>query len=227
MPLVDIKPLTLTEKEIQGLSCSPVIDWFIFISANAVNFALMGNNGKIRDYFNTAKIAAIGQATANALQQAGLVVNVLPEQGFNSEALLAAPEFQNLPGQRCIIVRGVGGRELLAETLHSRGAQVDYLEVYERIDPLIDTVKLMELLQWQALDAIVITSAEALQNVFAQLPLPFWQEKLFTIPLVVISERLGLIASSLGFKRIIVSNGVSDGAVFKTIKSLVSGEYSG
>lgn len=226
LPLLEIKPIKLTDDAFQIFNGKPA-DWIFFISVNAVNFALSGNNGKIREYCLQARVAAVGEATANALKQAGIVVSALPEQGFNSEALLATPALQQLQDQRCVIVRGVGGRELLAETLRARGAEVEYFNVYERQQPVMEPLKLTGLLQEKLLDVITITSAEALQNLVAQVPIGRGQNQLLNIPLVVISDRLRLIASMLGFKRIAVSDGVSDKAVLKTIINLVSGEYSG
>jgi uroporphyrinogen-III synthase len=227
MPLVEIKPINVANNVLQALSTPPLIDWVIFISSNAVNFALHGNDGKIRELCLNARVAAVGQATANALQRAGIIASAVPEQGFNSEALLAMPQLQPLQGQRCLIIRGVRGRELLAETLRARGATVDYLDVYERQPPSTDPAELIDLLQSKTLDVISITSAEALQNLLAMVPAQPWRTQLLTIPLVVISDRLRFIAQTLGFTCITVSSGVSDLDVFKTIINLVSGEYSG
>ena len=119
--------------------------WVVFISANAVNFALKANNGKI-DRLKTVRFAAMGRATAQALEAAGLTVDVVPEQGYTSEALLAMPQMQQVKGQACLIVRGEGGREELANTLRSRGADVHYLEVYKRTIPSIDSSQVVQLL---------------------------------------------------------------------------------
>lgn len=223
--MIDIKPLNLPEAAL--LVFNKPVDWMIFISANAVNFALAGNNGKIRHACLQAKVIAVGEATAQALRQAGVTVSIVPQQGFNSEALLASPELQQLSKQHCVIVRGVGGRALLGDTLRMRGAQVDYLEVYERQSPTIEPARLRLLLQSQALDIITVTSAESMQNLLALVPEAPWRNLLYALPLVVISERLGLMAESLGFRNVVVSDGVSDQAVFKTIINLASGENSG
>jgi uroporphyrinogen-III synthase len=227
MPLIDINPIEPKPQQLELLEQPPKIDWIIFISANAVNFALLQNNGRIRDYCKIAKIAAIGQASAKALLQAGLAVDAMPQQGFTSEAFLTMPQFQAMQKQRCLIVRGVGGRETLAETLKARGAQVDYMEVYARQMPLPEPDRLITFLQATPAGLITLYSSETMQHLLAQLPLQPWRNRLLSLPLVVISDRLARIARECGFTRVTVSDNADDGAVFKTIIDLVSGEYSG
>ena len=66
--------------------------WLVFISANAVTMhSYYIDGGKIKQ-FKSTRIAAIGQATAQALALAGLPVDLVPENGYNSEALLAMPQ---------------------------------------------------------------------------------------------------------------------------------------
>ncbi|MDD5632949.1 MAG: uroporphyrinogen-III synthase, partial [Methylococcales bacterium] len=113
--------------------------WLVFISANAVTMYGYYSDSDKMAKFKSARIAAIGKATAQALVLAGLPVDLAPEAGYNSEALLAMPQMQQMNGQRCLIVRGEGGRDELAVTLRSRGANVDYLDVYKRAVPVIDS----------------------------------------------------------------------------------------
>ncbi len=102
-------------------------DLIIFISANSVRFGV-DFLGQRRD----VPIAAVGQPTAAALNAAGYRVSIMPPEGAGSEELLAMSQLAHMAGQRVLIVRGTGGRELLAEVLTARGAVVQYAEVYTR-----------------------------------------------------------------------------------------------
>lgn len=193
------------------------VDWLIFISANAVNFVLNSNNGTI-NRLRRLRLAAVGKATAKALQNNGLTVDLLPQHGFDSEALLRTPAMSAVDGKRCVIVRGQGGREKLADALRERGAEVDYLEVYRRVMPQADNSALLERLRENRLDAITITSGEALRNLMEMLGGQACL--LLPVPLVVISRRIGQMAETMGFKRIVVSDGPADTSILQTLITL-------
>ncbi len=219
-PLIEIVPLKNQQIFDNYWKQLDNYHWLVFISANAVNFAASMNGGRIT-LPKAIRVAAIGKATARALQQHNITVNLLPDEGYNSEALLKMPAWQDLAGQRLLIVRGVGGREKLAETLRQRNAKVDYLEVYRRIMPDSDAGQVKKMLIEQELSAIVLTSGEAVNNLWDT----FKHEKtLLSIPLVVISSRIAKIASRLGFKRIKVSQGPSEQAIIESLMTLNNGE---
>jgi len=120
LPALDIAPLPAAEAPAEAP------DLAVFVSPNAVRhgerfLALAGTH-----------YAAIGPATAEAMRQAGRPPDLVPAGGYDSESLLGADELADMEGRRVLIVRGRGGRELLADTLRERGAAVDYAEVYER-----------------------------------------------------------------------------------------------
>jgi uroporphyrinogen-III synthase len=204
--------------------------WIIFISANAVNFALKGNSGKIAatkssltPLLQRGRLAAVGQSTAQHLKMAGLPVDLVPEKNYNSEALLAMPELQQINGQNILIVRGEGGREQLATTLRNRGAEVSYLEVYKRVVPHIDSSHVINLLVQKKIDVITVTSAEALQNL--SLMLDNKNNKLLSlVPLVVVSDRIRCIAADMGFNRIAVADSPIDTAILETVITCMTGE---
>ena len=104
-------------------------DIAIFISRNAVAHGLR--------FAGSAVKAAVGPSTAAAIEQYGEHVDIQPADGYDSESLLAEPALEDVAGKTIRIIRGDGGRELLAETLRERGANVHYLAVYERVLPEI------------------------------------------------------------------------------------------
>ena len=200
--------------------------WLIFISANAVNFALSTNDGKIEPFRNRA-IAAVGKATEKSLQSAGLSVDLVPETHFNTEGLLATKEMNQVKGKSCLIIRGRGGREILANSLRERGAKVDYLEVYTREKPVCSNSSVIDMLQQNKLNAITITSGDALKNLWAMVGEQM-QDKLVTVPLIVISNRIKGLAEKYKFKHIAVTENPGDTAIIKTVimsLGLVPGTY--
>ena len=139
-------------------------DWAIFISSNAVQNSLPRLQAKIKSLPKTLKFAAIGPTTAGELKTFGIADVLIPKNRFDSESLLSLPEMQNMAHQKVMIFRGMGGREILAETLKARGAVVDFAESYQRINPQSQTKVLDDMWEKHALDAIVITSSEAMRH---------------------------------------------------------------
>ena len=221
-PTLAIAPLPETEAIAGTLAQLDSYQWLIFISANAVTMHSYYTDSVKMPPFKLAQIAAIGKATAKALALAGLPVAVVPADGYTSEALLAMPQMQVIQGQRCLIIRGEGGREELATILQSRGASVEYLNVYKRIKPEIDNTTVNLLLQQTKLTVITITSGEALENLLAMVTTQ-QHPQLFTVPLVVISDRISQIAADRGFKRIAVTTSPSDSAILEKIIMCVTG----
>ena len=136
--------------------------FIIFVSANAVRGLMAGPDPLVHVVRRASGIATIGPATTKALLQIGLEPDVVAPPPYNSEALLSAPALQDLEGRQIVIVRGQSGREMLAEELGRRGAEVRYLEVYRR-DPPIDRLSLEEMADGPP-EAICITSAEIAEN---------------------------------------------------------------
>ncbi len=196
LPLLAIEPAQSEAFGPRRLLALEHTDWLIFISANAVRcaFALLGPHWQRPA---DLKIAAIGQATATELSARGLEVDLSPQPPFNSETLLAQPEWKDATGLRFLIVRGEGGRELLAETLRERGGSVDYAEVYQRVVPTLDVNGLMACWQEGRLKVVTLTSGEALDNLWQQLP-DSGRKRLLQTPMVVIGQRMGTQARNLG-----------------------------
>lgn len=172
-------------------------DWVIFISPNAVEYGL----ARVRGLLDAgAQAAAVGPTTARALTAAGLSQPLRAREGFDSESLLALPVFRNAGGSRIVIVRGVGGRPLLIDTLRERGATVTVLEVYRRDRPTlrIEQVQYVES-QWAAGGVAVTTclSVATLDNLMTLLTTRC-QRLFMATPMLSPSPRVLERASELG-----------------------------
>ena len=218
-PTLKIQPKALTPIEQQCVECLDRYSHVICVSANA---AKMGVE-LLADYWPQWPVeqqwVAVGPATYDAMQGWGLMDVLLPVGASHSEGVLALDSLVNLDDKRVLILRGVSGRELLAETLRQRGAVVDYLELYERKVPEITGLGLANKLpEWLCSDAkkvIVVTSGDGLKNLITMAA--GQEQALFSSPLVVVSQRLADFAKQQGFVIVRVANGASDDAIMLSV----------
>ena len=126
-PALDIQavPLDSLGASLAQLADADIV---IFISPNAARFGMAAIRAAGR-LPATAEVFAVGPGTARVLQEQG-VPKVITPPGQDSEALLALPQLQDVSGKRVVIVRGVGGRALLSDTLVARGATVHFVEFF-------------------------------------------------------------------------------------------------
>lgn len=200
---VDGTPLALPTLALQRLPAETVIralppegarvfDIILFVSPAAVAW---GSAVLATVTTDRPGLGAIGPATAQALRERGHHVDIEAAGAFTSEDLLAAPALASgrVTGRRVLIVRGSGGRELLARELVARGACVDYAEVYRRVAPTGVDLSLAG-----RCDIVTVTSSEGAHNLLAMLA-PGARDRLLGLPLAVTSERLATEARGLGF----------------------------
>ena len=107
-------------------------------------------------------IVSIGNKTTQALQKQNLHVDIEASE-YNSESLLKDPRFlmPEIKGHRILIFRGQGGRALLGDSLVKRGAQIRYVETYQREIPPHPSLTEQQI---NSLAAITISSNEGLDN---------------------------------------------------------------
>ncbi len=180
----------------------------VFVSANAVRFG-----ADLLAQRRDLKIAAIGSATAAALNAAGHRVSVVPRQGSDSEALLSCAELQHMSGQRVLIVRGRGGRELLGDTFGERGASVTYAEVYDRLPahPSPQLLERTELLWRQGAIHVYTATSGDLLDALLGIVTPRCRELMDSTALVTGARRVAEHAAALGLgSPVIVAEGPDD-----------------
>lgn len=218
-PVIEIVPIELHSSIDSIFEQLGSYDMAIFISANAVHHALRAVRTK-HDFPKSLNIVAIGHATKMALEEGGLKVSIVPDQQFDSDALLALPQMRQVKGKKILIFRGKGGRELLKDTLQKRGAHIDYAELYQRTLPVVKTNDLGQYWEQNAIDMVTVTSNQALDNLF-EIAGKNNIDHLTKIPLVVISQRMLQHAREKGFQaNIMVADEVSDAAILDALRKL-------
>lgn len=208
LPLIGIEPVGDDDAIAAALQRAATFDGWIFTSANAVRYAAL----RAPDTWPPAY--AIGSATARALAEAGHAPVATPQQKSSSEALLSLDDFQNVAGKRYLIVTGEAGLDTLTRGLTERGAVAEALAVYRRV-PLSHTPGRLEA-EIRMADAIVITSGESLDHIWALTPEAL-RPTLLARVLVVPSERVLEKARQYGFADPRVPDEVSDDAILSAL----------
>lgn len=186
-------------------------DWAAFVSPNAVEKALTTILAR-RAWPAHLRVATVGRSSENALAAFGIRGVVAPQERFDSEALVALPELQDMAGKKALIFRGDGGRELLGDTLKQRGATVEYLTCYRRGKPALDPAPLHKLWNDGHLDAVTVTSSEGLHNLFDMVG-KLGQAWLRKTPTFVPHQRIAEAARALGLHEIVLTGPGDDGLV--------------
>lgn len=211
-PALAIVDTPSNEALIERLASIGQYDRALFVSPSAVQFGLAALRQVNPDAVARINVAAVGAGTAAALRKAGCHNIVVPDQGADSEHLLALPEFADLSGQRVLIFRGEGGRELIAETLRARGAQVDHAVCYRRVCPVTDPAPLHAALAQRRIQAVTVFSAETLDNLL-RLGGDVAAAALRALPLFVPHIRIAAHARALHFAQPIATAAGESGVV--------------
>ncbi|NQY62300.1 MAG: uroporphyrinogen-III synthase [Alteromonadaceae bacterium] len=234
-PLFDYKT---TDRKTNAQNSSQIINIESTFTANAivifVSIAAVEHANKIMPItlWRTQNIIAVGSATQKALT--ALNLDSISPENHDSEGVLALTELsaENVKNQLVVIVKGDGGRELIAQTLTKRLAKVIYFESYQRIwRNFPDNITQ----KWQAdeINAIVITSKAALMRLTellsrnARVDTPcdtddknlhkfndYWKNSCLWI---VASQRIADYAKQLGLTQVINAHGANDKAMLSIL----------
>jgi uroporphyrinogen-III synthase len=184
----------------------------IFISPNSVEYSLP-TLLKSQPWPAHLQAAAVGPGTSKTLTTHGISNCLLPEnQRYDSEGLLDRPEFQPeaIAGKSVLLLRGVGGRELLAETLIKRGADVHPISCYQRSAPTDLAQPIQSAWKQNKLDGILLSSSESLANLLAALN-PDERQRLSRTPIFVPHHRIAEKAQAAGLMQIILTPPAEEG----------------
>ncbi len=171
-PTIELSPaadLSRVDAVLRGLASQsqPQFDWIVFTSANGVMFARqrLFELGLDARAFGTAKIAAIGDATADAIERdLSLRVDIRPEQFVGealAEALIARADMK---GKRVLLLRADIARQILREKLEQAGAIVEDVAIYETRPVAALPEELVAAIEAGEVDWITFTSSSTVKN---------------------------------------------------------------
>ena len=143
-----------------------IYDYSIFISMNAVMLGLPKLLAHYSSQDALGHCIGVGPSTRQKLLDFEIRRVTIPRAGFSSEGVLALPILQSVSNQRVLLVKGRGGRSLMAQTLSYRGASVDTLEAYERKNDTALNHTLKGYLETQQSGLIVVITSLQIFNAF-------------------------------------------------------------
>ena len=145
-------------------------DWVVFTSANAVSsFMRRLMAGPTRDVraLHGVRLCAVGPATADALSQYGLKVDLVPEQ-YRSEAIVRVMcRDHDLTGHSVLLPRGDLARDLLPTALRQAGAKPTTVIAYRTAPVDLDASgnpDIYRLLLERQIDIVTFTSGSSVKN---------------------------------------------------------------
>jgi uroporphyrinogen-III synthase len=215
-PTIEIQPPKNPSEFLQSITRLDQYDWVIFVSPQAVYQSASVIRQQWPQFPVGVKVAALGGGTADALRQANIPIDIYPADDWRSEGLLEEEDFQELAGKKIALISGEGGRSFLAETLTVRGAQLTNMIAYKRCLPTVDVSEYAHLIKTHSIDVILVTSGEILQNLKILLE-TVWND-LRHIPVVVVSERIEMLAKQLEFQKILLAKNAGLSAMMEILQ---------
>lgn len=169
LPTIEIAPLEdLTELDevVSGLAR---FHWVFFTSANAVDavFARIHRQQLDARALGSAKIGAIGPATAAALAGRGLTADFVPARSV-SEEVLAELSGRDWAGVAVLLPGSDIGTDTLAQGLAALGASVERVAAYRTITPTGAAKQARTALE-RGVDAATFTSSSTVHNLLKML----------------------------------------------------------
>ncbi|MGH2616172.1 MAG: hydroxymethylbilane synthase [Thermomicrobiales bacterium] len=142
LPVIRVEPVADTsvlDAALRGAG-DGAFEWIVFTSVNAID--VVGSRMDALDlrpeHLATARVAAVGDATAAAAAGAGLNVGLVPDTATGG-ALAAALRMVAKSGARVLYPRSAIGRDDLPQALRAAGLDVVTIDVYRTLpEPDID-----------------------------------------------------------------------------------------
>ena len=164
-PTIVIEPPASWELLDTALGALESFTWVVFTSVNGV--AMVDRRLSARGLAWTAishkRVAAIGPATAEALAEHGVRVELVPTE-YRAEGLVEALRRVLGPGDRVLLPRAKETRDVLVVELRRLGVAVTEVPAYQTRRIEDGVVRLREVLASGSVDAVTFTSSSTARN---------------------------------------------------------------
>jgi uroporphyrinogen-III synthase len=169
LPAIDIIPDPFPEMTERAANDLPTYDWVIFTSTNGVEVFMekLRQSGFDARRFGTARVAAIGNATAERLRRNFIEPDFVPDE-FVAESMLDGLRETGVDGARVLIPRAELARTTLPDGLRESGATVDVVPVYRTIPGTPDPI-VIDRIDAGEIDIITFTSSSTVTNLIDML----------------------------------------------------------
>jgi len=170
LPLIEVKPVIERDMVEEVFLEIGRYDWIVFTSVNGVRhfFALFRKAFPDIRTMGVMRVACVGEATAQAVREWHLEVEVCPEDSTAEalgEALIATGSLDNA---KVLVVTGNLNRDALVKRLEAGRAIVDKFQVYENVRRSVGCDAAAEAFRAGGADAVLFASASAVQSFAAQ-----------------------------------------------------------
>ena len=203
-PAIDVAPLDDMSELDRALECLSDYRWIVFTSANAVKIFMsqFEHSGCGAESLENRKIAAVGPATMDALDESGVRTDFVPDS-FLGSALAASLEIE--PGDRILLPRADIGGQDVPYRLTERGAVVDDIPIYRTVPVALDEVAAASLAQ--GVDVVTFASGSAARGFRAALrDRPGLTNLLSQCTIACIGPRTAEAVQGLGYDSAVVAD---------------------
>ena len=159
VPVQDESPLH------EALSGMDQYQWLVFTSPTGVEIFFQELRVCHKDIrsLGSVKVAAIGQGTAKALEERGILTDLIPEV-YDGDSLGEALAAELQGGEKILLPRAEKGNQNLADILRKKGAEVDDIATYETLYETSPLIHVGEEIHKRAIDCVVFTSASTVKG---------------------------------------------------------------
>jgi uroporphyrinogen III methyltransferase/synthase len=216
LPTIEIVPPESYDQMDRAIRSLGSYDWVIFTSVHGVGYFIdrMSALSVPVETLNKVHVAAIGPATASALEQSGKTADFVPSE-YLSE--LIVPGLGDLHGKRVLLPRAGIASKRLPALLRKRGAVVDEVIAYRTVIPRDLTRQRLKSVLSGGVDFAAFTSPSTIRSLATVVSDHELQRSLESVKIACIGPVTADAVKELGLRVEVVARNHTIGALVEAI----------